>query len=51
MEIDELGVTSDVKVIAMGGAVDPVSQTVIIRAQFIKLPKDILPGMSGVVRP
>ncbi|NBR51644.1 MAG: HlyD family efflux transporter periplasmic adaptor subunit, partial [Alphaproteobacteria bacterium] len=51
MEIDELSVTSDVKVIAMGGAVDPVSQTVIIRAQFIDPPKDILPGMSGVVRP
>lgn len=51
MEIDELGVTSDVEVIAMGGAVDPVSQTVVIRARLINPPKDILPGMSGVVRP
>lgn len=51
MDIDELGITSEVKIIAMGGAVDPVSQTVIIRARFDNLPKDILPGMSGVVRP
>ena len=51
MDIDELGITSEIKIIAMGGAVDPVSQTVIIRAHFDNLPKDILPGMSGVVRP
>lgn len=51
MDIDELGISSDVKIIAMGGAVDPVSQTVLIRADFTDLPKDILPGMSGVVRP
>ena len=51
MEIDELGISSDVKIIAVGGAVDPVSQTVLIRAGFNTLPKDILPGMSGVVRP
>jgi RND family efflux transporter MFP subunit len=51
IDIDELGVTSNVEIIAMGGAVDPVSQTVLIRARFINPPKDILPGMSGVVRP
>ena len=51
MDIDELGITSEIKIIAIGGAVDPVSQTVIIRAHFDNLPKEILPGMSGVVRP
>ena len=50
MDIDELGVSSEVEFIAVGGAVDPVSQTVIIRARFGELPDDILPGMSGVVR-
>ena len=50
MDIDELGVSSEVEFIAVGGAVDPVSQTVIIRARFGELPNDILPGMSGVVR-
>lgn len=50
MEIDELDISTEIEFIAVGGAVDPVSQTVIIRARFNELPKDILPGMSGVVR-
>ena len=50
MEIDELDIATEIEFIAVGGAVDPVSQTVIIRARFNELPKDILPGMSGVVR-
>lgn len=51
MDIDELGVTGDIEILALGGAVDPVSQTVVIRGKFTTPPKDILPGMSGVVRP
>ena len=31
MDIDELGVTGDIEILALGGAVDPVSQTVVIR--------------------
>lgn len=50
MEIDELDIATEIEFVAVGGAVDPVSQTVIIRARFNELPKDILPGMSGVVR-
>ena len=50
MEIDELGISSEVTILAVGGAVDPVSQTVLIRASFNSLPEDVLPGMSGMVR-
>ena len=51
MDIDELGISSEVTILAVGGAVDPVSQTVLIRAGFTALPENILPGMSGMVRP
>jgi len=45
-----LGISSEVTILAVGGAVDPVSQTVLIRASFNSLPEDVLPGMSGMVR-
>lgn len=51
MNVDELGTATPLEIIAIGGAVDPVSQTVLIRARFTNKPTDILPGMSGVVRP
>jgi RND family efflux transporter MFP subunit len=51
MDIDELGASTTLEIISLGGAVDPVSQTVIIRARFLDKPGGILPGMSGVVRP
>ena len=50
MDIDELGVSADVEVIAVGGAVDPVSQTVVIRGRIIDAPAGLLPGMSGAFR-
>lgn len=49
--VDELGISTEIKFVAIGGAVDPVSQTILVRAQLNNPPADILPGMSGVVEP
>lgn len=51
MDIDELATSVDVEVVAVGGAVDPVSQTVVIRGRIIEAPDGLLPGMSGAFRP
>lgn len=51
MHIDELGQSATVEVLAMSGAVDPVSQTVLIRGRIIDKPDGLLPGMSGAFKP
>jgi RND family efflux transporter MFP subunit len=49
MQVDELGVDIKVEVIAVGGAVDPVSQTILVRCKVLNRPTNLLPGMSGLV--
>ena len=51
MHIDELGQSATVEILAMSGAVDPVSQTVLIRGRIIDKPDGLLPGMSGAFNP
>lgn len=46
--IDETGGTHTAKVIRFGAAVDPVSQTIEVTAQFTSSAKDALSGMSGI---
>lgn len=45
--VDETGNRYEAKVTKLGAEVDPVSQTVAIRARFDSAPQDLLPGMSG----
>lgn len=47
MKIDETGKALDAKVVRIGAAVDPVSQTIKIVARFTSDARDVLPGMSG----
>lgn len=49
MRIDELGADIEVEIIAVGGAVDPVSQTILVRCKVLNRPANLLPGMSGLV--
>ena len=49
IQIDETGKTLDAKVINLGAAVDAVSQTIAVRAQFNEKYDDLVSGMSGVV--
>ncbi len=49
--IDESGARHEVVIRRTGGAIDPVSQTVKIYAEFKGDAKDILPGMSGTALP
>jgi multidrug efflux pump subunit AcrA (membrane-fusion protein) len=51
MHIDELEKSAMVEVLAISGAVDPVSQTVLIRGRIIEKPDGLLPGMSGAFKP
>jgi len=51
MQIDELNRSAAVEIIAISGAVDPVSQTVLIRGRIIEKPDGLLPGMSGAFKP
>lgn len=51
MKIDELDQSATVEILAMSGAVDPVSQTVLIRGRIIDKPDGLLPGMSGAFKP
>lgn len=51
MHIDELDKSAKVEVLAISGAVDPVSQTVLIRGRIIEKPDGLLPGMSGAFKP
>ncbi len=47
ISIDETGKSYDGHVIRLGAAVDPVSQTIEVRARFVDKPQDVLAGMSG----
>ena len=47
--IDETGETLDAKVISLGAAVDAVSQTIELKAQFNEKYETLIPGMSGIV--
>jgi membrane fusion protein, multidrug efflux system len=49
MLVDELQAEIDLEIVAVGGAVDPVSQTILIRCKVINQPPSLLPGMSGLV--
>ena len=49
MSVDELGMDIEVEIIAVGGAVDPVSQTILVRCKVLNRPESLLPGMRGVV--
>jgi RND family efflux transporter MFP subunit len=51
MQIDELNKSAKVEVLAISGAVDPVSQTVLIRGRIAEKPDGLLPGMSGAFKP
>lgn len=48
--IDETRRTYDVTLSGIGAAVDPISQTIRIKANFSDAPNDVLPGMSGSAR-
>jgi membrane fusion protein, multidrug efflux system len=47
--IDETNESYQATVISIGASVDPVSQTIDLRAKFIKDYENLLPGMSGTV--
>lgn len=49
--IDETGATYRARVLRSGGAVDAVSQTLKIYAEFTEPTGEILPGMSGTASP
>ena len=46
--VDETGAAFQAKVSVLGAEVDPVSQTIVIRARFLNDPASLIPGMSGV---
>ena len=46
----ETGEVLDAKVISLGAAVDAVSQTIELKAQFNKKYESLIPGMSGIVK-
>ena len=48
--IDETGETLDATVISLGAAVDAVSQTIELKAQFNEKYETLIPGMSGIVK-
>ncbi len=48
--IDETRRTYNVTLSGIGAAVDPISQTIRIKARFSDSPNDVLPGMSGSAR-
>ena len=48
--IDETGETLDASIISLGAAVDAVSQTIELKAQFKKKYENLIPGMSGIVK-
>lgn len=47
--IDETGASAPVQITAISGAIDPVSQTVVMRGEILQPPSDLIPGMSGVL--
>ena len=50
LTIDETGETLDATVISLGAAVDAVSQTIELKAQFNEKYETLIPGMSGIVK-
>ena len=50
LQVDELGELVDAEVTALGARVDPVSQTVAIRARIKEARDSLRPGMSGDAR-
>ena len=46
--VDETGESYSGKIVRLGAAVDPVSQTIEVTAKFSKTSRGVLPGMSGV---
>jgi RND family efflux transporter MFP subunit len=48
LSVDETGEAYGATVTSIGAEVDPVSQTVPVRATFDSPPEDLIPGMSGV---
>ncbi|MDA7557385.1 HlyD family efflux transporter periplasmic adaptor subunit, partial [Candidatus Pelagibacter sp.] len=48
--IDETGETLDATVISLGAAVDAISQTIELKAQFNEKYDSLIPGMSGIVK-
>ncbi len=48
--VDETGKTYDAKVLRIGAAVDPVSQTVRVIAGFVNADGNVLAGMSGTAK-
>lgn len=49
MHIDELDAAAQIEILGISGAIDPVSQTVLIRAKVLDQLPGLLPGMSGAV--
>ena len=49
MRVDELQADIELEIIAVGGAIDPVSQTILVRCKVLNRPANLLPGMSGLV--
>lgn len=47
LQVDELNTTVQGQVTAIGARIDPVSQTVLVRARIVDQPAGLLPGMSG----
>ena len=47
-KLDETGQSRPARVVRLGGAVDPLSQTIKLFAAFDEITPDIWPGMSGV---
>ena len=50
IQIDETGDILDAKIISLGAAVDAISQTIELKAQFNEKYDGLIPGMSGIVK-
>ena len=50
IQIDETGENLNAKIISLGAAVDAVSQTIELKAQFNEKYESLIPGMSGTVK-
>ena len=50
IQIDETGETLNAKIISLGAAVDAISQTIELKAQFNEKYESLIPGMSGIVK-
>ena len=50
IQIDETGDILNAKIISLGAAVDAISQTIELKAQFNEKYESLIPGMSGIVK-